>query len=155
MRKLAAKYGANESALLARASREEWSKQRKQTANRAQTKTNDRIADKIAAQNLSDAQIAIKARSLLLQKCLAEAEAAAQAIGTESRQSATVKTRNGDSTTIKDLTQTRKLRDIAETIKTLMDITTLAAMTESDDSFEKAMTEATSEVWTDGDDVPI
>jgi hypothetical protein len=155
LRKLAEKHNVKEAAIMTRAAREAWNEQRKQAESKAKAKTTAKIADKIAAQNLSDAQIAIKARSLLLQKCLAEAEAAAQAIGTESRQSATVKTRNGDSTTIKDLTQTRKLRDIAETIKTLMDITTLAAMTESDDSFEKAMTAATSEVWTDGDDVPI
>lgn len=155
LRELARKHNVKENAVMTKARREAWNDQRKEVERKATAKRTQKLADKIAKRSLTDAEIAMKARSLLLQKCLKEAEEATQTIGTESKQSATVKTKSGDSVTIKDATQIRKIRDIAETIKTLMDIATLASTAENDDSFERAMETAMTEAWQDGDDIPV
>ena len=155
MRKLAEKHGVKENAILTKARREEWNEQRKHVEHKVNTKRTQKIVEKVVAQNLTDAQIAIQTRSILLRKCMQEAQALAESDGTEARTTETVRTKDGDKVITKDVMKARKLRDLAETIKTLMDISTLATMAETDDSFEKAMSTATAEAWKDGDDVPV
>lgn len=98
----------------------------------------------------------MRTRTLLLQKCMEEAEAIAQTQGTETKQSIVERTKDRSGTVkIKDAAMTRKLRDIAETLKSLLDLSTVAAVADFDTSFEEAMKAGAAGAWNDEGDAPI
>ena len=98
----------------------------------------------------------MRTRTLLLQKCMKEAEAIAQAQGTETKQSIVERIKErGGTVKIKDAATTRKLRDIAETLKSLLDLSTVAAVADLDTSFEEAMKAGAAGAWNDEGDAPI
>lgn len=110
MRKLATKYGLKDSAVLTKATQEKWASIRKQVANKAETKTIQKAAEKIANANAENAAIAarIKQKTLRLLEDMLDTVSAEK--GTEEKSAITSR----EDGKVKTVSHTTKLKDIVD-----------------------------------------